>query len=90
MLFAMMLGLTHGHSGWWCRLGCRARSFLLRVHLIIFKSGVRGRDPPDAEITKSVISRDEWYLRVGLSLVGIGRMPSASAGEITKLVVSRV
>ena len=54
------------------------------VHLAIFESGVRGRDPPDEEVTKTVISRDEWYLRVGLSLFGHGRMRTASAGKITK------
>ena len=81
-----LLALMHGSSrndGWWCRLGCRARSFLPRVHLSIRKSGVRGRGPPDEEITETVISRDEWYLRVGLSLFGTSRMLSASAGETT-------
>ena len=81
-LLALMQGPSR-NDGWWCRLGCRARSFLPRVHLSIRKSGVRGRDPPDEEITETVISRDEWYLRVGLSLFGTGRMLSASAGEIT-------
>ena len=47
---------------WWYRLGCRARSFLFEVHLPIRKSGVWGRDPPDEEITETVISRDKWYL----------------------------
>ena len=68
-LLALMQGPSR-NNGWWCRLGCRARSFLPRVHLSIRKSGVRGRDPPDEEITETVISRDEWYLRVGLSLFG--------------------
>ena len=61
-LLALVLGPPRGESGWWCRLGCRARSFLPKVHLTIFESGVRGRDPPDEEITETVISRDEWYL----------------------------
>ena len=54
----------HGHSGgcgwagsssapdpgewWWCRLGRRIPTYLL---------GVRGREPPDEEITKQVISQ---------------------------------
>ena len=90
---ALMRRPPHGNSGWWdsgwwCRLGCTAGSFLPRVHLSIFESGVRGRDPPDEEITETVISREEWYLRVGLSLFGHGRMRSASVGKITKWVIS--
>ena len=68
-LLVLMQGPSR-NDGWWCRLGCRARSFLPRVHLNIRESGVRGRDPPAEEITETVISRDEWYLRVGLSLFG--------------------
>ena len=59
-----LVALVHGSSrckGWWCRLGCRARSFLPRVNLSIDKSGVRGRDPPDEEITKTVISQEGTY-----------------------------
>ena len=83
------LALSRGllKVGWWCRLGCRARSFLPRVHLSMGKSGVPGRDPPDEEITETVISRGKWYLRVGLTF-GLDRMPSASAPEITKWVIS--
>ena len=77
------LGLTGGGGGRRYRLGCRARSFLTKVHLPVRESGVRGREPPGGEITEQVISRGEWYLRVGLSLLGTGRMLSASAGEIT-------
>ena len=44
-LLALMQGPSR-NDGWWCRLGCRARSFLPRVHLSISKSGVRGAGPP--------------------------------------------
>ena len=83
--FLSLMKVSSQYNGWWCRLGCRARSFLPRVHLSMGKSGVRGRDPPNEEITKTVISRDEWHLRVGLtlSLFGQVRMPSAAAPEIT-------
>ena len=57
-LLALELGSPR-YNGWWCRLGCRARSFLPRVHLSMGKSGVRGRDPPGEEITETVISRGE-------------------------------
>ena len=86
-LLALSRGLLKVKVGWWCRLGCRARSFLPRVHLTIFESGVRGQEPPGEEITETVISRDEWYLRVGLSLFGHGRMRTASAGKITNRVI---
>ena len=59
-LLALMQGPSR-NDGWWCRLGCRARSFLPRVHLSIPKFGVRGRGPPDQEITETVISREGTY-----------------------------
>ena len=55
-LLALMQGPSRA-AGWWCRLGCRACSFLFEVHLPIRKSGVPGRDPPDEEITEQVISQ---------------------------------
>ena len=71
------VGLAVGHA-----------VFLPRVHLTILKSGVRGRDPPGEEITKTVISRDYWYLRVGLSLFFVnGRMLRAAASKISNPVI---
>ena len=35
-------------QSWWCRLGCKVTTY---------ESGVRGREPPDEEITEQVISQ---------------------------------
>ena len=46
-LLALMQGPSR-NDGWWYRLGCRVPTY---------ESGVRGREPPDEEITEQVISQ---------------------------------
>ena len=48
-LLALMQGPSR-NDGWWYRLGCRVPTY---------ESGVRGREPPDEEITEQVISQGE-------------------------------
>ena len=48
-LLALMQGPSR-YNGWWYRLGCRVPTY---------ESGVRGREPPDREITEQVISQGE-------------------------------